>query len=78
MQILDNECEGVPIDKTRIHDIAYNIECGIMIFKSKLKMAKGDLNNALLRYVGGKEDYAASVLKHMGNFILYSNSKNQA
>lgn len=62
MQILDTECGGKIIDQERIYEIDYNIECGICIFKEKLKISNNDVNVALYKYVGGCEEYVKKVL----------------
>jgi len=69
MQILIED--GVEILPEKAHDISYNIEKGIAIFKSKLKKADGDITLALKYYVGGDPDYHKAVYKYLGKYTLY-------
>jgi soluble lytic murein transglycosylase-like protein len=75
MQILIED--GVEIDTDKAYGIAYNIEKGIAIFKSKMKKANGDVSLALKYYVGGDPDYHKAVYKYLGKYTLFkiNNSK---
>lgn len=75
MQILIED--GVEIDPKKAHDIAYNINRGITIFKSKLKKAKGDVTLALKYYVGGDPEYHKAVYKYLGRYTLYKINNSQ-
>ncbi len=69
MQILLED--GVEIDPRKAYGIAYNIEKGIAIFKSKLRKADGNITLALKYYVGGDKDYHKAVYKYVGKYTLY-------
>ena len=69
MQILIED--GVEILPEKAYGIAYNIEKGIAIFKSKLQKSKGDVTLALQYYVGGDPDYHKAVYKYLGKYTLY-------
>ena len=71
MQVLDKQYEGNNIDKAKLHDIAYNIEYGIKILKTKLKISKGNMSKALYYYVGRDKTYSGKVYKNISNFFNY-------
>lgn len=76
MQVLDKACKGETIDKSRLHNIGYNIESGIKILKSKLDFSKGDLDRALFYYVGRDKKYSAKIYRNISDFMFF-NSKNK-
>lgn len=69
MQILIED--GVEIIPEQSFDIAYNIQKGIEIFKSKLQKANGDIFLALKYYVGGDKNYYKEVYKYSGRYTLF-------
>jgi len=71
MQVFDKEINGKRVDTKRVHDIGYNIECGILILKNKLRHSKGSLDKALYLYVGRDDAYAGKVFRAMGEYIFY-------
>ncbi len=72
MQILKED--GVQIDPGKAHDLRYNIDRGIAILKSKMQKSN-DTNESLIKYSGGKKDYAKEVYSNIGRYTLYRESK---
>ena len=75
MQILIED--GVEILPEKSYDIAYNIQKGIEIFKSKLNKSGGNIFLALQYYVGGDKDYHKQVYKYLGRYTLYKINNSQ-
>jgi len=73
MQVLDESCNGKKINTALLYDIDYNIEIGIDILRSKLKISKGDLDKALFHYVGGDNNYPAKIYKIVSDYIYFKN-----
>lgn len=80
MQVLDRECNGQQILKSKLHNIDYNILMGVKILKSKLSKTQsiniddiklGDINKALFYYVGKDDTYADKVSKIICEFIYF-------
>ena len=76
MQVLDDTCKGEVIDKSRLHDIDYNIYCGIKIFKSKLDLSRGDFDKALFYYVGRDSKYSSRVYRNISSYIFFKSEIN--
>ena len=56
MQILTLECNGEKFDKKKLKEISYNIECGVKLFKEKVRLCGGDIITGIMYYNGkGKE-----------------------
>lgn len=72
MQVL--VCDGVDIDKRRIHDIGVNIDTGIKILKKKIESADGNIHKGLNRYSGGAKKYSKGVY---GNIRRYKDFRNK-
>jgi hypothetical protein len=56
MQIYDQTCLGTPIDKSKLHELRYNIVVGICKLIEKLMEVNGDLDKAIMRYNGSGPD----------------------
>lgn len=52
MQIYTLECGGEKIDYARLFEIAYNIMCGICLYKEKVYIASGNIEKAIELYNG--------------------------
>lgn len=76
MQVLDGG-PNMEINWDRIFNIDYNIEMGIKIFKEHLRLKNGDLNGALVGYVGGDKKYIEAVKVTMSDFLMFKQSKIQ-
>ncbi len=63
--------DGVEIDPKQAFGIFYNVEKGILIFKSKLEKADGNLRKTLSYYSGHAVDYDEKVFSSMGRFLLF-------
>ena len=75
MQVLDKTHRGIEIKKDELHDIAYNIEYGIKIFKDKYRITK-NLRKALYCYSGRSLDYTSKVYENIANFLYYRSKED--
>lgn len=66
------KCDGVKIDPSKAHDISYNIETGIRIYKIKYGQGNGTISSALGRYYGAEDDdYINGVYSNVGRLSLF-------
>ena len=72
MQIFDKKINGRKIDINKIYDIGYNIECGILILKSKIRVSNRPELRRIL-YLYGCREHSDKVFRSMGEYIFFSN-----